>query len=151
MAKTELTVDLDEDEPTDAVAVVSEQPVDLDGEAIVNEDASELDRLPDQAILNADGTVTLSLVYPQVVSSRKDNKIHHRDFKSLTFHRLNGGDQRAIAAASDQMQTVVAFSRSTRINQAVMNALFDKMDMADITNAGRVLNYFLTSGRKTGR
>ncbi|MEE9926456.1 MAG: hypothetical protein PBV01_24400 [Brucella anthropi] len=46
---------------------------------------------------------------------------------------------------------VVAFSRSTRISQAIMNVLYDRLDAADITAAAQVLSSFLASGRKTGK
>jgi hypothetical protein len=69
-------------------------------------------------------------------------------FKDLTFHRLLGADQRAIAAAEDKDMAVVSFARSTRINQAVMNALFDRLDASDINYAGRVLNHFCPVARE---
>ncbi len=152
--KAPLNIDLDEDaildhgSPAAFPAVINE-----DGgaaEAIVDEDGS-LDRLPKEAKRNANGTVTLTLHFPQVLSIRKDSKISERRFETLTFHRLTGRDQRAIASATDEMQTVVALAQSAKLNQAVMNALYEKMDMADITNCGRVLNHFLTNGPTTGR
>lgn len=150
MAKNEVVVDLDEDNVAGPVGALA-AAADADLDDVVNEDVDEQDKLPKTAKINDDGTVTLPLVYPKTINSRKDGKILQRQFDALTFHRLTGADQRAIGAASDQMSAVVAFSQSTKLNQAVMNALFDKMDMADITNASRVLTYFLTSGPKTGR
>jgi hypothetical protein len=154
MTKAPLSIDLDEDaildhtSPINLSAVINE-----DGgaeEAVVDEDGA-LDRLPKEARRNDDGTVTLTLHYPQKISSKKEGKIRERLFETLTFHRLTGRDQRAIASATDDMQTVVALAQSAKLNQAVMNALYEKMDMADITNCGRVLNHFLTNGPATGR
>lgn len=142
---------LDEDAENVVTAVIDEdKPVVLSGNDpdIIDEDINPLDKLPDHAVPNDDGSVTLMLAYPKTLATRKDGKVKEREFRELTFHRLNGADQRAIAAASDDMQSVVAFARSTRINQAVMNALFDRMDAADISDGGRVLNHFLTSGSK---
>lgn len=118
---------------------------------IVDEDVNQLDRLPDNAVSNADGSVTLHLRFPQELQVKKDGKIGTVAYTELTFHRLTGADQRAIAAVTEDMMTIVAFSRSTRINQARMTGLFDKMDASDISAAGQVLNSFFATGRKTGR
>jgi hypothetical protein len=150
-----MQIDLDED----AIDAVKETLIDEDGRTssaliegdIIDEDANPLDKLPREAIRNDDGSVTLPLYYPKTLTTKKDGKVREREFASLTFHRLNGADQRAISAAEEKDLAVVSFARSTRFNQAVMNALFDKMDAADIANGGRVLNHFLTSGPKTGR
>jgi hypothetical protein len=57
----------------------------------------------------------------------------------------------AISSVPEEKQISVAFARSTRTPQMVMDKLYEKLDLEDITDAGRVLNHFLTSGRKTGR
>ncbi len=118
---------------------------------IVDEDVNPDDKLPSHAIQHKDGSVTLPLAWPQTIVSRKDGKVRERKFEELTFFRLTGADHRAIANASQENMSIVAFARSTRINEAVMGRLFDKMDAADITDGGRVLNHFLTSGRKIGK
>ncbi|MGV1900655.1 hypothetical protein ACQZ6V_10230 [Agrobacterium sp. 22-3674b3] len=147
-----LAIDLDEDE-TIVTAVGKE--VSGDGTSgrpdIVDEDADPRDKLPDRAIQNADGSVTLPLLYPQTLVRKKDNKTNEELFESLTFHRLRGADQQRIASTSDEKQAAVAFSCSTRLSQMVMDKLYEKLDLEDISDAGRVLNHFLTSGRKTGR
>lgn len=155
-AATEIKIDLDEDErrqpETDIVEEDAKVPASaaIDGD-IVDEDFDPSDRLPPQAVRNADHTVTLPLAYPQTITSRKDGKIRERKFDQLVFHRLNGADQRAIQAASEEMTAVVAIGQSTKINQAIMNRLFDKMDASDLNAAGQVLNHFLASGRKAGK
>lgn len=156
-----LNIDLDEDEFQASVTPGStEKIIDEDGPVIqagtedpdiVDEDLDPADQLPKHAVLNGDGSVTLPLHYPKTIKSRKGGKIKERDYTELRFHRMTGADQRAIAAASDESSAVVSFARSTRVNEAVMNALFDKMDSSDINAGGQVLNNFLTSGRKTGR
>lgn len=152
-------VDLDEDETVqsaveDAAEVVDEdapiaaKTVDAD---VVDEDVDPLDRLPPGAVTNADGTVTLPLKFPRELRISKNGKIRIERYESLTFHRLTGADQRAIGATSEEMMPVVAFARSTRLSQAAMNALFDRMDAADLVAGGQVLNSFLATGRRTGR
>lgn len=147
-----VVVDLDEDNAAGVVdedakvAATAELPAD-----VVDEDVDPLDRLPPLAVTNADGTVTLPLKFPVELQIRKDGKIRVDCYFELTFHRLTGADFRAIGAVSEEMQTVVAIGRSARMSQAVMNALFDRMDAADIAAAGQVLNSFFATGRRTGR
>ncbi|WP_026379362.1 hypothetical protein [Afifella pfennigii] len=151
-----VAVDLDDDEET-----IAETPIDEDApvvlaktdDEVVDEDADldPLDRLPAHARRNVDGSVTLPLLYPTELRTKKDGRIRERKFGELVFHRLTGADQRAIAAASEEMQSIVAFARSTRLNQAVMNALWDRLDGADIAAGGQVINNFFASGRRTGR
>ncbi|MFN3362721.1 MAG: hypothetical protein ACK40W_02055 [Allorhizobium sp.] len=153
--KKDLHIDLDEDQGTGAV-ITSGTSTDVIEEGgtkavIIDEDGDETDKLPSRAIRNDDGSVTLPLIEPVTITTRKDGKVRERAFESLTFYRLKGADIHAIAAASKENDTVVTFARSTRTMQAVMNAVFDKMDAADIVDGSRVINHFLTSGRKTGR
>ena len=143
-------VDEDAEAPIDEDAPVALAETDED---VVDEDAEldPADRLPKRAVRNSDGSVTLPLLYPRTVRRKKNNQIREQRFDKLVFHRLTGADQRAIAAASDDMQAVVAFARSTRENQVVMNRLFDEMDAADIAAGGQVMNNFFASGRTTGK
>ena len=116
---------------------------------VIDMDIDPRDKLPDHAIQNADGSVTLPLMEAVNIRTRKDGKVKETPYAELTFTRLNGADMRAISATSDEMQNVVTFARSTRIPVAVMTAIFDQMDMADIADGGRILNHFLARGRKT--
>ena len=151
-----VSIDLDEDGH-----VTADTPIDEDAPAaivtsaedVVDEDADldPADRLPKHAVRNADGSVTLPLKFPRKLTTKKNGKVAEKSFEQLLFHRLTGADQRAIAAVSDEMQSVVAFARSTRLNQAVMNALWDKMDASDINAGGQVISNFFASGRTTGR
>lgn len=150
-----LKIDLDEDEGKETVTVTSGETVvveDTGSKAdIVDEDAGDTDKLPEHAIVNDDGSVTLPLLEPVTVTTKKDGKIRERKFDSLTFHRLRGVDLEVIQSSPKQKETAVVFARSTRTMQALMDAIYAKLDMADIADGGRVLNHFLTSGRKTGR
>lgn len=153
--KKDLHIDLDEDQGPGIVTSsgTSTDVIDEGGTkgAIIDEDGDVLDKLPEHAIRNDDGSVTLPLIEPVTITTKKDGKVRERTFESLTFYRLKGADIQAIAAASKESETIVTFARSTRTMQAVMNAVFDKMDAADIVDSGRVINHFLTSGRRTGR
>ncbi len=158
MTTKNLTIDLDEDRENGlagAIDTAVNEDALLPGRAVdanvVDEDVNPLDKLPPHDRTNSDGSVTLPLLYPRELLIRKAGVTRTDRYTELTFHRLNGADQRAIASSSEDMMTVIAFSRSTRISQAVMNALFDKMDGADIAAAGLVLNSFFATGRKTGR
>lgn len=148
----QVKIDLDEDGGATA-AVDEEAAVALPGAeaGVVDEDVNPLDQLPPHAVANADGSVTLPLQHPRELQVKKDGKVRTDRFERLVFHRLTGADQRAIAGAAEDMMAVVAFARSTRLSQAVMNALFDRMDAADIAAGGQVLNSFFATGRRTGR
>jgi hypothetical protein len=154
---TNVHFDLDEDldqeahegsSPETSPVIVDEGGIAPD---IINEDGEVTDKLPERASVNDDGSVTLPLRYPVTITTRKDGKVRERQFAELTFHRLRGADLQAIAAVSKEHDTKVTFARSTRTMQAVMNAVFDKMDAADIVDGGKVINHFLTNGQATGR
>lgn len=153
--KKEVHIDLDEGQGVGTVAGsgTSQAVVDESGSKVlvVNEDGGDTDKLPASAIVNDDGSVTLPLIEPVTITHRKDGKEKSVVYSSLTFHRLKGADIQAIAAASKEKDTVVTFARSTRMPQFVMNVLFDELDAADIVDGGKVINHFLTSGRRTGR
>ncbi|NKC04289.1 phage tail assembly protein [Brucella haematophila] len=153
MAKNIVDLDLtDENDTVRDTAVDENAPVTLPGsDADVVEGVDANSGLPENAVQNLDGSVTLTLLYPQSLTIKGTDSTRTESYTTLTFHRLNGADQRAIASASDAMLNVVAFARSTRMREAIMNKLFDKLDAADINAAAQVLSSFLNSGRKTGK
>lgn len=144
--KQAMVIDLDGGSNTRIVE--AREPV---AQNVVNADASDLDQLPECAVVNGDGSVTLPLFEEIELNVKKDGQISTERYSSLTFHRLNGAAMRAIGSTSDDRKAAVTFARSCRIADVVMFKIFDEMDMADIANAGRIINYFLTSGRKTPR
>jgi len=106
------------------------------------------DKLPKGASRNDDGSVTLTLIKPVDVQIRdQSGKVRTDTYDSLTFHHLTGADLRAIRAAKAGDENIVAFARATRISEAVMNRLFDKMHIADINAGGEVMASFLTPSR----
>jgi len=154
MAKNIVDLDLtDEERPVTDAVVDLDRPVSTKAGVVadVDEDIDPNDRLPDHAIQNDNGSVTLPLLYPRTLEIKKGGKVREERYSELTFHRLTGADQRAISATSEDSMNVVAFSRSTRISQAIMNVLYDRLDAADITASAQVLSSFLASGRKTGK
>lgn len=149
-----VTIDLDEDQDNKLDAVIDvDNPAALDGERdpdVIDEDAGQVDQLPEDAVKNADGSVSLALKFPVTLRTKKNGDIKERVYRELTFHRLTGADMRVISSAKGEDQNAVTFARSTRMYQVIMNALFDKMDLTDIERAGRVLVFFVSNGRKTG-
>ena len=149
---TTTTINLDEqpyggDTLSSAPAVV----VDEDGTTtVVDEDAELGGGLPVRAILNRDGTVTLPLreAVPLTVRSATHGE-RTQTYDKLTFRRMRGADIRAVTAASDDSRPVVLMARATGISPMVMNALFDRMDGADIMDAQECVQHFFGSGKKT--
>ncbi|MDZ7926145.1 MAG: hypothetical protein U5L46_03060 [Agrobacterium sp.] len=151
-----VTIDLDEDEPSGEVLSNTETVINEDAgsnvaDDIIDEDASADSKLPKRARPNANGSVTLPLFESVTLVTRKDGKVRDRVFTELVFNRFNGADLRAIQATSDAKASVVMFSRSTRISEMVMDKLFDKMDGVDVADGHRIVMSFLTSGTKTGQ
>ncbi|MEO0374256.1 MAG: hypothetical protein AAF329_06405 [Cyanobacteria bacterium P01_A01_bin.17] len=149
----ETKIDLSEDETLDEEVLNEDAPlpVQIDDEIDVDEDLDELDQLPKRAVRNMDGSVTLPLEFPVALKTRKGGKVRERKFNELVMHRMNGSDFRTINAAAEEHQSIVALARSARLNQAVTNALYDRMVDVDIANAGRVMNHFLASGPRGGQ
>jgi len=113
------------------------------GAAIVVEDGSEekAAKLPARAVLNDDGTVTLTLLAPVTLTVKTGRGASEEVYAELTFHELTGKDLRQIAQAKADMQTVVALACATRISVPRMNALFDLLKQKDVTAAAAVISF----------
>ena len=123
--------------------------VDEAPEAFVDEDGGLGPALPERARRNADGSVTLPLLYPVTLRIRSSTGGERSEtYRELTFHRLNGGAIRAIQSASPATAGVVLLAKSAGVRDAVMNVLYDRMDGADITDAVAVVEGFFGSGAK---
>lgn len=130
------------------VAVAADAP---DADVVEIADKQD-DALPESVVKNADGSITLPLMFPVVLKFRKPGgDIREEHLSELVLHRLTGADMRAISSSSRDGLSTVAIARSARINEAKMNAWFDRMDGADTVAAGQVVAYFLGNGTKTGR
>lgn len=128
-----LKVDLTRAEAVDEAAV--SLPVVEDGD-------QKSTRLPDRAVLNDDGSVTLPLKREIPLSIKgSDGRTREDVFTTLTFHELLGADMRLILQAAADKQPVVTFARSTRLSQAVMTALFDKLSLKDINDGSAIVSF----------
>lgn len=134
--------------PGSADAVIAEDGARDDD--VIDEDVDPADRLPRDAAVQADGSVKLPVLNPVGLRTRKGGKERTRRFEELHMHRLSGKDMRMIQSAASEAMIPTALACSMRINQAVANGLYDRLDAADITRAGQVLNHFLASGKTGG-
>ncbi|MQT14386.1 hypothetical protein [Segnochrobactrum spirostomi] len=112
--------------------------------AVVDEDDGVAGGLPARAKKNDDGSVTLPLRYPVSLTIRSSGgKTRVERYEELRFHRLNGAALRAITSTEGDAKIVVAMARSTRLSDAVMSAVYDRMDGADIAGAAKIVFHFL--------
>lgn len=122
-------------------------------EGVVIEDSDDIATLPRGAVENADRSVTVALDTPVSFQSKsqRTHEVTTRRYDELKFHRLNGTHMTEISMATDATRIKVAFACSTRMNKGLMSGIYERMDAADIERCGKVIEYFLGSGRKTGR
>jgi hypothetical protein len=122
-------------------------------EGVVNEDSDDIATLPRGAVELADRSVTVALDTPVSFQSKsqRSGELTTRRYDELKFHRLNGLHMTEISMAAEATRIKVAFACSTRMNKGLMNGIYERMDAADIERCGKVIEYFLGSGRKTGR
>lgn len=126
--------------------VVDEAPA-----AVIDEDTDQA-ALPERAVRNADGSVTLPLLFPVSLQIRSANgSVRSERYAELVLCRLTGADLRAIALASKESAGAVMLARSARLRQPIMNALFDRADGGDLADAMRCIESFFGSGPTTGR
>lgn len=121
---------------------------------VLNEDGSAAEpALPKGAVRQADGTIIYTLQHPCTITYRRKSDLSTRDetLERLHLHRLTGADMRAIRAASEDKNLVVAVARSTRMLEGKMALFFDRMDGEDAIAAMECVGSFLGNGRKTGR
>lgn len=125
------------------------------GAAIVDEDGSPDEALPEHAVQNDDGSITLPLRFPCTLQIRSGStgQVRSETFDKLTFHRLVGADIRALTAAAPEAQPAVLLAKSARIKDVVASRLFDAMDASDIRDMSAVATHFFGDGRgrKTAR
>lgn len=142
-----IAIDLDESAATTSPDPSTTVVVDEAPGAVVNEEGGLAGDLPRRARRNEDGTVTLPLRDPVTLQIKSSaGGVRSETYAELTLHRLRGGDIRAIQSASVASQPVVLLARSAHIREAVMTALFDRMDAADIADASKVVNTFFENG-----
>jgi hypothetical protein len=137
-----------EDEP---VVLPAETPAPDDD--VVIEDIQPERELPKRAVQNADGTVSLPLRFPRTLKVQRagGETIREDRFEEIRLHRMTGADLAAIASVTGEAQMATAFTRATRLNPAIANRLFGKLDAADAADAGAVISFFMGAGGRTGR
>lgn len=144
------------DAPDDVVILHEEAPaagaVIPEGVAVIGDERDDEDPLPKHAVPQPDGSVRLLLLHPVVLRWKRPNsdEIREERYDELHLHRLTGKDLMAVMAAGKGAMSVVCIGRSTRIPQARMNELFERMDGSDASAAAQVAMSFLAPGRKTG-
>ncbi len=138
----DIIVDLDEAQQLQPAADVP----------VLDEDGA-LSDLPKGAEPQPDGSVIYALRHPRVLKFRRSSEgtVREEPIDTLHFHRLTGADMRAVAAVKSEQMSVVAIAKSTRINEAKMGLIFDRLDGEDAAAAGEIVGSFLGPGRKTGR
>ena len=115
----------------------------LSGAVVVEDEEPGKKGLPARAVLNADGTVTLQLVKPVVLTISKGGQERSETFAELTFRELTGADLRVVAQEKDDMRrTIMTLARATGTSSVVMNVLFDRMAQRDVAGATEVISYF---------
>lgn len=157
MPKGETVIDtsmIDIDADADDVIMEDDLPViaSNDDKDVINEDADEIAQLPKGAVELDDGSVLVTLDRPVVLNLKSQSRgVRQETTKDVRFYRLTGAHLTQITNSGEKSREVTAFALSARMNMAKMKGLFDRMDAADIGRCGQVLEYFLGSGRKTGR
>lgn len=109
--------------------------------AVVDE-SRDATGLPERAVQNDDGTVTLPLRRPVTLSVRNAaGKVTETVYSELVFNELFGSDMRAITSAKEDARVDVLLSRSLKIPQAVARALFDQLTRKDAEDVVSVAGF----------
>ena len=120
--------------------MIGDLPIDTSSPA---NDAPPMD-LPPNAVLNADGTVTLTLEWPCQVEMRKAGTSEvaaTEPYTVLILRRLNGADVRAMIAAKDSSEMALALSSGLGLGK--LRRLQTVLDARDEADANAVISEFL--------
>ena len=141
-------IDMVEDEAV-ATAAAAATPVDPDVAIVADPDAA---KLPANAVLQPDGSVKLTFVYPVTFRWKNSQDVVTRtdSYPELLMRRLTGADMRAIESASKGHYVTTGLAKSCRMEQGKFNLLYDRMDAIDTNAAAEVLGFFMGVGQKTG-
>ncbi|MBR0643986.1 hypothetical protein [Plastoroseomonas hellenica] len=115
---------------------------------VLPDDEAGQDALPENAALQEDGSVILTLMRPVTLRSRRPGSevVSEEPVTQLHLHRLNGADMRAVTSSKKDTM-VVAAARSARIGELKFGAIHDLMDGADVVALLDVVASFLGNGR----
>jgi hypothetical protein len=103
--------------------------------------------LPSGAILNADGTVALTLRYPLHVAVGSQTT----PYEDILFGRLKGKHMKDLIKCGMDDFLPRAMWHSTGLSQPRCSLLLDEMDASDQGAVGAVIRFLSGSGVRTGR
>jgi len=88
-----------------------------DGVIVVPNEEGDDDGLPDNAALQANGSVILTLYFPIVMRWRRagTDEVREERRETLTMHRLNGAAMRAIMSAGQGHTVPVGIAKCCRM------------------------------------
>jgi hypothetical protein len=117
-----VTIDLSGDEPVEVKATVPGVP---------------------NALINEDGTVTLTLAKAVSVETRDQaGNVKSREHREFTLREFLGDDLLAMQTARDQADaTIIAFSRAASIDKASASVIFRKLKLSDCNAVGKVITF----------
>lgn len=123
----------------------ADQALDL-GAGIVEEGADDgagkKAKLPERAIRNEDGSITLPLLRPVEIKFTKNGQVTRSEtVESLRLRELNGADMRIVLQASSDMQPVVTLARAADMTTQKMTVLFDRLGARDIAAATAIVSF----------
>lgn len=113
-------------------------------------DATAAGGLPAHAVKLPDGRIQLPLRFPVTLTLRQAGQERAETFSALTLRRMNGADLRALANAGDAVGVVV-LARLAGIAHAKAEALYDRMDLSDLSAMTDVVGFFGGAGPRAGR
>ncbi len=117
---------------------------------VIPAEGADDDALPDNAVMQDDGTILLTLNYPVSLKWKTQGSDAVREDKhtTLTFHRLTGADVTAMLNNGNQSNAMVGMARSCRLPSGRFKAIYDRMDGGDAIAAARCLSFFLSPGSR---
>lgn len=105
--------------------------------------------LPEGAELQADGSVLLTLRYPDMAvlrTRRQGEEAREERFERIVLRRLTGKDLRDSMRAAEGEDLLVLFAGASRLGLLKARTLYDSMDATDCIAVGQVLRFLSTPG-----
>lgn len=138
----------------DDVVLIGDEPglKSAASDAVTIDEKADGAKLPRQASLNSDGSVTLTLMQPVSLKWRpaSGGEVQEERYAQLIMKRLKGADMIKIMDADRADMAVVSIACSVGMNAPRFRHIFERMDAVDIAAASQVVSYFLQSGPTTG-
>ena len=143
-------IDLTEAAPASA-AIDPHAPVSTEAPIPVDDAGEDDEKLPDRAVVNDDGSITLPLLQPVTLTWRRAGVDTSETVSSVTLRRLNGKDVREIMGSTGATFTMKITGAAVRAQYNTLQwaAIYDRMDGADAMDVFLVAQRFLQSGPQT--